>query len=181
MKWKSPTDTGWSVQIAADLSSVAIFDPAGVLRGELFPASDSEFTGHFGSWKRESPAERIDRYGPALIKGKPATIQLPGVGAVSVSDGKLGAMRRRNKFCEVAVAGRRYRFEHSSGRKATALRDGTKLARYVRAHGLRSIDVSRKSFAATDQLDECVLTLFQKVILPGREGAFSEIMSALSI
>ncbi|NRI64346.1 hypothetical protein FEZ60_02120 [Rhodococcus sp. MS16] len=181
MNWKSPTETGWSVRIAADLSSVAIFDPAGIVRAELFPAQGDEFNAHFGRLKRETIAERIDRFGPALIKGKPATLRFPDGTAVSVSDEKRHGMRRRNKLCEVAVAGRHYRFEHSSGRKAAARRDGIELARYVRARGLRAIEVSRKSLSATDDIDECVLTLFQKVILPGREGAFGEIMSALSI
>lgn len=181
MNWKSPTETGWSVRIAADLSSVAILDPAGMARAELFPAEGDEFIAHFGRLKRETIAERIDRFGPALIKGKPATLRFPDGTAVSVLDEKRHGMRRKNKLCEVAVAGRHYRFEHSSGRKAAARRDGNELARYVRARGLRAIEVSRKSLSATDDIDECVLTLFQKVILPGREGAFGEIMSALSI
>lgn len=179
--WQSPTDTGWSVRIAADLAAVAIFDPSGALRGELFPAVGDEFATHFSSWKRETAAERIDRYGPALRKGVPALLRLPAGPTTEVLDGKRHASRRRYKGCEVSVVGRRYRLEHSSGRKATALRDGTALAKYVRARGLRATAVTRKPLSATDDIDECVLTLFQKVILPGREGAFSEAMSMLSV
>lgn len=181
MTWQTPTDTGWSVRIAADLSAVAILDSAGVLRGELLPGAGDEFEAHFSSWKRETIAERIHRYGPALRKGVPAVLRFPDGASVTILDGRRNAMRRKNKLCEVVVVGRGYRFEHSSARRATALRDGTVLAEYVRARGLRPTGVLRRSLSATDDTDECVLAIFQKVILPGREGAFGEAMSALSI
>lgn len=177
MNWKTPTATGWSVRIAEDLSAVAIFDPAGVLRGELLPAEGDAFEAHFRSWKKES---QIERYGPALRKGEPASLRLPDGSSVPVLDQIRHASRRRNKLCELTLAGRHYRLEHSSGRKAAALRDGVMLAKFTRARGLRSISVSRRSLAATTGIDELALTLFEKVILPGREGAFSEAMSALS-
>ncbi|WP_024794498.1 hypothetical protein [Tomitella biformata] len=179
--WQRRTDTGWSVRIAPDLAAVAIFDPAGALRGELFPAEGEEFAAHFSRLNRETAAEAIDRYGPALTKGVPALLRLPDGTSAEVLDGKRDASRRKNKLCEVSIVGRRYRLEHSSGRKATALRDGTALAKYARARGLRATAVSRRALSATDEIDECVLTLFQKVILPGREGAFAEALSVLSV
>jgi len=40
--------------------------------------------------------------------------------------------------------------------------------------------VARRTLTATDALDECVLTLFQKVVTPGRTGAFDQVLTDLS-
>ncbi len=40
MKWNTPTETGWFVNLAEGGSAVSIFDPSGNVQGELIPASD---------------------------------------------------------------------------------------------------------------------------------------------
>ncbi|MCQ4121352.1 hypothetical protein [Rhodococcus tibetensis] len=97
-----------------------------------------------------------------------------------MTDQKPKAMRRKNKRCEVVISDRTYLFAHSSGRKATALRDGIALARMVRGRWSRATTVTRKTLAATDALDECILTVFHKVVTPGRTGAFDQVMTDLS-
>ncbi len=89
-------------------------------------------------------------------------------------------MRRKNKLCEVDIAGRTYLFVHSSGRKATARRDGIALAHMERGRWSARSTVARRTLTATDALDECVLTLFQKVVTPGRTGAFDQVLTDLS-
>ena len=95
-------------------------------------------------------------------------------------DQKPKAMRRKNKLCEVDIAGRTYLFVHSSGRKATARRDGIALAHMERGRWSGRSTVARRTLTATDALDECVLTLFQKVVTPGRTGAFDQVLTDLS-
>lgn len=181
MKWKNPTDTGWFVRLTDAHTTVAIFDPSETLRGELIPASGDDFSSHFSRMRKESLAARIDRYGPALTKARPATLRLSDGSIGTVLDQKPQAMTRANKACDISIAGRAYCLAHTSGRKATATRDGVPLTRLIRGHRLRAIDVRRKNSTTTDELDECILTLFHKVILPGREGALSELMSYISI
>lgn len=177
MNWNSPTDTGWFVKPAEDRTAIGIFDPSGVLRGELVPADGDEGSGHVGKITPESDA---DRYAPLLRKGKPVTFRLPDGTTGTLIDQKPKAMRRKNKLCEVVISGRRYLFVHSSGRKATAFRDGTALARLVRDRGWRASTVTRKNLVAADVLDECVLTVFDKIVTPGRTGAFDQVMTDLS-
>ncbi|WP_237727075.1 hypothetical protein [Rhodococcus jostii] len=125
-------------------------------------------------------ADREGRDTLVFRKGYPATLRLSDGTIGTVTDQKPNAMRRKNKRCDVMVAGRAYLFTHSSSRKATALRDGVALAHMVRGRWSQRSTVTRKSLAATDALDECVLTVFHKVVTPGRTGAFDQVISDLS-
>ncbi|MFC9361960.1 hypothetical protein ACFTZB_35970 [Rhodococcus sp. NPDC057014] len=180
MSWNQPTITGWTARIDGDLSSVALIDPSHLTRATLRPGPGDEFTAHFSRLARESLAERIDRYGAALRKGVPASLELADGTTGAVTDQLAGRMRRKYKRAEVALSGRAYTLRHTSGRKATAERDGAPLAELVRGRGLRSISVTRTTHAHTDHLDEVILTLFEKVIVPGRSGAIDEFVSSLS-
>ncbi|OUS96827.1 hypothetical protein [Rhodococcus sp. NCIMB 12038] len=105
----------------------------------------------------------------------------PGPGdEFTATDQMAGRMRRKYKRVEVTLPGRAYTLRHTSGRKATAERDGTPLAELVRGRGLRSVGVTRITHAHTDHLDELILTVFEKVIVPGRSGAIDEFVSSLS-
>ncbi|MCE4265472.1 hypothetical protein [Rhodococcus globerulus] len=165
MNWNyTPTETGWFVKVAEEDSTITIFDPTGILRGELFP----------------TPVDGIERDTLTLRKGHPAVLRLPDGTIGTFLDQKPKAMRRRNKRCEVAIADRTYLFAHTSGRKATALRDGIPLARMERGRWSRRNTITRKSLAVVDALDECVLTIFEKVVTPGRTGAFDQVISDFS-
>ncbi|MEN0138546.1 MAG: hypothetical protein AAGC80_25560 [Rhodococcus sp. (in: high G+C Gram-positive bacteria)] len=180
MSWKQATNTGWTVRINDDLSSVALIDPSYITRATLRPGPGDEFTAHFSRLAREPLSERIDRYGAALRKGVPASLELADGTSGAVTDQMPGKMRRKHKSAEVILPGRIYRLRHTSGRKASAQRDGAPLADLVRGRGLRSISVTRTTQAPTDHLDELVLTLFEKVIVPGRTGAIDEFVSSIS-
>ncbi|MGW5146835.1 hypothetical protein [Rhodococcus koreensis] len=180
MSWNQPTITGWTARISDDLSSVTLIDPSHIARATLRPRPGDEFTAHFSRFTRESVAERIDRYGAALRKGVPASLELADGTTGAVTDQMAGRMRRKYKRAEVTLPGRAYTLRHTSGRKATAERDGALIAELVRGRGLRSVSVTRTTHARTDHLDELILTLFEKVVVPGRSGAVDEFVSSLS-
>ena len=181
MNWNSPTETGWFVKSSDDGLAVAILNPSGILWGELFPTPDAGIDGGPRRRGGDSPvADRDDRDTLVLRKGHPATLRLADGTIGTVTDQKPQAMRRKNKRCDVVIAGRTYLFTHSSSRRATALRDGIALAHMARGRWSRSNIVTRKTLAVTDALDEGVLTIFHKVISPGRTGAFDQVITDLS-
>ncbi|MDI9902370.1 hypothetical protein QM716_21170 [Rhodococcus sp. IEGM 1409] len=180
MNWNSSTEAGWSVNLAEDGSAIVIFDPSGSLYSKLFPTHTDESDRTPGSRKRESSVADQDRQVLTFRKGHPATLHLADGTIGTVTDQKPGAMRRKNKRCEVAISGRTYTFAHSSSRRATALRDGIVLAHMARGRWSNRNTVTRKTVSVTDALDECVLTIFQKVVTPGRTGALDQVMTDLS-
>lgn len=180
MNWNSSTDTGWFVNLAEDGSAVTIFDPSGSVYGALFPTHTDEGDQTPGRRKRDSSRAARDRQALTFRKGHPATLRLSGGMTGTVTDQQPKAMRRKNKRCEVVISDRTYVFAHSSSRRATALRDGSALAHMARGRWSNRSTVTRKTVSVTDALDECVLTLFQKVVTPGRTGAFDQVISDLS-
>lgn len=180
MNWDSSTEAGWFVKLAEDGSAVAIFDPAGSLYGNLSPTHPDE--GDRTPGRRKPKSSVADRDRPVLTfrKGHPATLHLADGTIGTVTDQKRGAMRRKNKRCEVDISGRTYIFTHSSSRRATALRDRIALAHMARGRWSNRNNVTRKTVSLTDALDECVLTIFQKVVTPGRTGALDQVISDLS-
>ncbi len=165
MNWKYvPTETGWFVKVADKDSTITIFDPAGIMRGTLVATS----------------VDGINSDTLTLRKGHLAALHLPDGTMGTFLDQKPKAMRRKNKRCEVVISGRTYLFAHSSGRKATASRDGIALARMERGRWSRRNTVTRKTLAVVDDLDECILTVFEKVVSPGRTGAFDQVLTDLS-
>ena len=180
MKWNTPTETGWFVNLAEGGSAVSIFDPSGNVQGELIPASDDGSESVAGGRKRKSSTAEQDRSRLTFRKGRPASLRLSDGTIGTLIDQKPKAMRRKNKLCEVDIAGRTYLFVHSSGRKATARRNGIALAHMERGRWSGRSTVARRTLTATDALDECVLTLFQKVVTPGRTGAFDQVLTDLS-
>lgn len=181
MTWNSsPTETGWFVKPAEEGLTIAIFDPSGTMRGELFPTPVDGIASPTGRRDRESSVVADDRTTLTLRKGHLATLRLPDGTIGTFLDQKPKAMRRKNKNCEVVISGRTYLFAHSSGRKATAQRDGILLAHMARGRWSRRSTVTRKTLSAADALDECVLTIFEKVVSPGRTGAFDQVVTDLS-
>ncbi|MFE4498432.1 hypothetical protein ACFRFQ_01140 [Rhodococcus sp. NPDC056743] len=180
MTWNnSPTETGWFVKPSEEGSTIAIFDPSGIMRGELFPTPVDRIASSTGRRDRESSVVTHDRTTHTLRKGHLATLRLPDGTIGTFLDQKPKAMRRKNKSCEVVISGRTYLFAHSSGRKASALRDGILLARMARGWWSRRKTVTRRTISAADALDECVLTIFEKVVSPGRTGAFDQVLTDL--
>ncbi len=102
---------------------------------ELIPASDDGSESVAGGRKRKSSTAEQDRSRLTFRKGRPASLRLSDGTIGTLIDQKPKAMRRKNKLCEVDIAGRTYLFVHSSGRKATARRDGIALAHMNVADG----------------------------------------------
>lgn len=181
MVWREPTDTGWRVEASADIAEVRVLDPGGIVQGTLQVPPRPVFTGRFAKRQNKVTTAAFERNGPRLVTGRPVELTLPEGGGATVQDGANAATRRAKKGGTAALRGRDYRLRHVFGRKARVLRDGTEIAVLKRRGGLRSLRVARSSTAATDLTDELVLTIFEKVIKPGRSGACSEIVSALDL
>ena len=97
-----------------------------------------------------------------------------------VSDGAANG-RRREKTGRALVHGRRYAFLHTGGQGADAMRDSTQIASFVK-HGFRPHDghVSRHDHCVLDESDELILTIFEKLLRPGRPGAVADALTDLS-
>lgn len=117
MKWNTPTETGWFVNLAEGGSAVSIFDPSGNVQGELIPASDDGSESVAGGRKRKSSTAEQDRSRLTFRKGRPASLRLSDGTIGTLIDQKPKAMRRKNKLCEVDIAGRTYLFVHSSAER----------------------------------------------------------------
>ncbi len=61
------------------------------------------------------------------------------------------------------------------------MRDGTRIASFVK-HGFRPQGghVSRDDHCALGETDELVLTIFEKLLRPGRPGAVSDVLTDFS-
>ena len=97
MKWNTPTETGWFVNLAEGGSAVSIFDPSGNVQGELIPASDDGSESVAGGRKRKSSTAEQDRSRLTFRKGRPASLRLSDGTIGTLIDQKPKAMRRKKQ------------------------------------------------------------------------------------
>ena len=178
--WRAPTDTGWQILADPQQSEVTVVDANGAWQGR-FPMQPLEvFTGRFAQRQNATTQDAFARSGPRL-GWNPVTLTLPDGTSGHVQGSRSAGNRRKNKSAHVTIRGRSYTLNHLTKARAEVIRDGVVLGTLER-HGVRSDDarVSRQLRQATDTTDELVLTIFEKVVKPGRPGAIDDFFSFLS-
>ncbi|MEV4330901.1 hypothetical protein AB0K02_10195 [Streptomyces sp. NPDC049597] len=159
--WRRPTRSGWRIEADEARTRVDVIDHAGRVHGSVATA----------------PVEQSGGLGPSLPGSERAPIALePHDEQAFVSDGKGHGHRRRKKTGHALVHGRRYAFVHTGSSRADAMRDGTRIASFRRRRGT----VSRDEHGVLDETDELVLTVFEKLLKPGRPGAVSDFFDGLT-
>ncbi|MFF8955625.1 hypothetical protein [Streptomyces sp. NPDC014894] len=179
--WRRPTHGGWRVEADEARTRVEVIDPAGRVRATVATEPVQHFTGWFAKRQNAVVARSFETNGPSLPSRRPVPIMLhPHDERAFVSDGSADG-RRRDKTGRALVHGRGYELLHTGGQRAEATRDGTRIASFVK-HGLRAHegDVDRDDHGTLDDTDELILTLFEKLLRPGRPGAVSDALTGLS-
>ncbi|WP_051819882.1 hypothetical protein [Streptomyces flavochromogenes] len=179
--WRRPTRSGWRIDVDDARTRADVIDAVGSVRASVPIEPVQHFTGWFAKRQNAVMGRAFEADGPSLPSRGPSAISLsPHDPAAFVSDGAADG-RRREKTGRAAVHGRSYTFLHTDGRSADAIRDGARIASFV-AHGFRPRDghVSRDDHLPLDETDELVLTVFEKLLRPGRPGAVSDVLTDLS-
>ncbi|WP_326595544.1 hypothetical protein [Streptomyces sp. NBC_01803] len=179
--WRRPTRTGWRVEADEARTRVDVIDPAGRVRASVAIEPVQHFTGWFAKRQNAVMSRAFEENGPSLLAREPAGITLdPHDQQAFVSDGTVNG-RRREKAGRALVRGRHYAFLHTGGKTADAMRDGARIASFVKhGFGPQAGHVSRDDHRSLDETDELVLTIFEKLLRPGRPGAVSEILTDLA-
>jgi hypothetical protein len=178
--WRRPTRSGWRIEADEARTRADVIDPAGRVQASVATKPVQHFTGRFAKRQNAFTSRAFETSGPSLPAREPSPITLrPHDQQAFVSDGAANG-RRREKAGRAMVYGRSYTFLHTGGKRADAMRDGTRIASFVR-HGFRHhhSHVSRDDHCVLDETDELVLTIFEKLLRPGRPGAFSDFLTAL--
>lgn len=181
--WRRPTRGGWRIQADEARTRVDVMDPAGRVRASVATEPVQHFTGWFAERMNANKSRAFETNGPSLPaparEPTPITMR-PHDEQAFVSDG-IANGRRREKTGRALVHGRHYAFLHTRGKRAEAMRDGTRIASFVK-HGSRPHNghVSREDHCVLDETDEMVLTIFEKFLRPGRPGAISDALTSLS-
>ncbi|WP_217242209.1 hypothetical protein [Streptomyces sp. AC555_RSS877] len=176
--WRRPTRGGWRIEADEARTGVNVVDPAGRVRAYVATEPVQHFTGWFAKRQNAVMSRAFETNGPSLPAREPSQITLrPHDQQAFVSNGTTNG-RRREKAGRALVYGRRYAFLHTGGQGADAMRDGIRIASFVK-HGFRPQDghVSRDDHCALDEIDELVLTIFEKLLRPGRPGAVSDVLT----
>ncbi|MFI1361131.1 hypothetical protein ACH4TV_47380 [Streptomyces sp. NPDC020898] len=179
--WRRPTRGGWRVEAGEARTHVDVIDPSGRVRACVATEPVQNFTGWFAKRQNAVMSRAFETNGPSLPAREPIRITLhPPDEQAFVSDGAAGG-RRQEKTGRALVYGRRYAFLHTGGQRADAMRDSIRIASFVK-HGFRPHDghVSRDDHCVLDETDELVLTVFEKLLRPGRPGALSDALTDLS-
>ncbi|MDL5199263.1 hypothetical protein [Streptomyces sp. ALI-76-A] len=180
--WRRPTRSGWRVEADEARTRVDVIDAAGQVRASVATEPVQSFTGRFAERMNADKSRAFETNGPSLPAParEPAPLSLRSHDDQAfVSDGAASG-RRREKTGRALVHGRRYSFLHTGGKRAEALRDGTRIASF-RKHGSRPHNghVTRTDHGVLDETDELVLTVFEKLLRPGRPGAVSDAFASL--
>ncbi|MGW0333205.1 hypothetical protein ACWD0J_15255 [Streptomyces sp. NPDC003011] len=180
--WRQPTRSGWRVEADEARTRVDVIDPAGRVHASVATEPVQSFTGRFASRMNADKSRAFETNGPSLPAParEPTPISLrPHDEHAFVSDGAASG-RRRDKTGRALVRGRHYSFLHTGGKRAEAVRDGTRIASF-RRHGSRPHigHVIRADHHVLDETDELVLTVFEKLLRPGRPGAVSDAFASL--
>jgi hypothetical protein len=179
--WRRPTRGGWRIEADEARTRVDVVDPAGRVRASVATEPVQHFTGWFAKRQNAVMSRAFETNGPSLPAREPTRITLhPHDEQAFVSDGAANG-RRREKTGRALVYGRRYAFHHTGGQGADAMRESTRIASFVK-RGFRPHDgdVSRDDHCVLDEIDELVLTIFEKLLRPGRPGAVSDVLTDLS-
>ncbi|MGK5531895.1 hypothetical protein [Streptomyces sp. URMC 129] len=179
--WRRPTRAGWRIETDETRTRVDVIDPDGQVRASVPIRPVPHFTGWFAKRQNAVMSRAFEADGPSLPTGGPSPVTLRPHGQEAfVSDGAVSG-RRRDKAGSALVHGRRYAFVHTGGKSADALRDGTRIASFVKhGFGPRNGHVSRDDHGPLDETDELVLTVFEKLLRPGRPGAVSTLATDLT-
>ncbi|MEN8656157.1 hypothetical protein ABCR94_37705 [Streptomyces sp. 21So2-11] len=180
--WRRPTRGGWRIQADEARTRVDVMDPAGRVRASVATEPVQHFTGWFARRMNADKSRAFETNGPSLSAParEPTPITLsPHDEQALVSDG-IANGRHREKTGRALVHGRHYAFLHTRGKRAEAMRDGTRIASFVK-HGFRLHNghVSREDHGVLDETDELVLTIFEKLLRPGRPGAISDNLTSI--
>ncbi|NWF27339.1 hypothetical protein HW130_13835 [Streptomyces sp. PKU-EA00015] len=179
--WRRPTRGGWRVDVDETRTRADVIDPSGQVRASVAIEPVPHFTGWFAKRQNAVTSRAFETNGPSLPARTPTPVTLrPHDEQAFVSDGTHSG-RRREKAGRALVHGRSYAFLHTGGQSADAVRDGTRIASFAK-HGFRPHDghVSRDDHHVLDETDELVMTLFEKLLRPGRPGAVSDILTDLT-
>ncbi|MFG2840754.1 hypothetical protein ACGFYE_37775 [Streptomyces zaomyceticus] len=179
--WRRPTRSGWRIDVDDARTRADVIDALGSVRASVPIEPVQHFTGWFAKRQNAVTIRAFEAAGPSLPTREPSAISLrPADPQAFVSDGAVGG-RRGEKNGRATVRGRSYTFVHTGGQSADAMRDGVRIASFVK-HGFRPQDgsVSRDDHLSLDETDELVLTVFEKLLRPGRPGAVSDLLTDLS-
>ncbi|WP_406054567.1 hypothetical protein OG462_04240 [Streptomyces sp. NBC_01077] len=179
--WRRPTRSGWRIDVDEARTRADVIDAAGSVRASVPIEPVQHFTGWFAKRQNAVMSRAFEADGPSLPAREPNAVSLrPHDPRAFVSDGAVDG-RRREKTGRALVHGRSYTFLHTDGQRADAMRDGVRIASFVK-HGFRPQDgsVSRDDHLPLDETDELVLTVFEKLLRPGRPGAVSDLLTDLS-
>jgi hypothetical protein len=179
--WRRPTCGGWRIEADETRTRVDVLDPTGQIRASVATKPVQHFTGWFAKRQNAVTSRAFETNGPSLPPREPTPIALrPQDQQAFVSDGTANG-RRREKAGRAFVYGRRYVFLHTGGQRADTMRDGVRIASFVKQGlGPHNGNVSRDHHCVLDETDELVLTIFEKLLRPGRPGAVSDALTDLS-
>ncbi|WP_159041684.1 hypothetical protein [Streptomyces aureus] len=179
--WRRPTRSGWRIDVDDARTRADVIDSVGSVRASVPIAPVQHFTGWFAKRQNAVMSRAFEADGPSLPSRGPSAISLrPHDPGAFVSDGDADG-RRREKTGRAAAHGRSYTFLHTDGRSADAMRDGARIASFVKhGFGPRDGHVRRDDHLPLDETDELVLTVFEKLLRPGRPGAVSDVLTDLS-
>lgn len=179
--WRRPTSSGWRVVVDDARTDLEVLDPNGNLQARVPIRPTGTFTGRFAKRMNATTDDAFESLGPQLTAArKSVPIHLGATESAGTLTPGAADGRRSTKSVVVELRGRTYVLRHTSEKKAEAIRNGTLIVRFENRRVNGRTHVERTDLAPLDSTDEITLTIFEKLARPGRCGAISDVVTALS-